>query len=284
MAINAIEMRRILLGEDSKFIESLAGRITMVVLATALAGVAMSMLFLVNDRLPNWILKACLVASVGLMAGFMARRILVGRHFFFRLLVSIFAVAIALGLLNVLTRGYIGINLLRAYPSRPAWDGALQFFFAALVAWAVQTAWAGTRREVMVEPRWVPAETSASQPAVPRARRAVRAGSESWLRNAGLAWSRVRTRALTILTPPAARTRSKTRKTRASSRKRNIFSARHRAVHLTSEEEHRCPYCLELVRARDPRGVKVCKVCKTWHHGDCWAVTGVCQVPHQYVN
>jgi hypothetical protein len=36
------------------------------------------------------------------------------------------------------------------------------------------------------------------------------------------------------------------------------------------------------VTKRDPRGVKICKVCKTWHHADCWAITGVCQVPHEY--
>jgi ribosomal protein L37AE/L43A len=55
-------------------------------------------------------------------------------------------------------------------------------------------------------------------------------------------------------------------------------------VLLSGEEEHVCPYCLEEVVKNDRRGVKVCKVCKTWHHGDCWAITGVCQVPHQYVN
>jgi hypothetical protein len=27
--------------------------------------------------------------------------------------------------------------------------------------------------------------------------------------------------------------------------------------------------------------VKVCPVCKTRHHADCWSVTGTCQVPHE---
>ncbi|MCI0610822.1 MAG: hypothetical protein L0Z71_17390 [Anaerolineae bacterium] len=45
-------------------------------------------------------------------------------------------------------------------------------------------------------------------------------------------------------------------------------------------EEHRCPYCLDAVTRTDPRGVEECEVCHTLHHADCWAITGVCQVPH----
>jgi hypothetical protein len=26
--------------------------------------------------------------------------------------------------------------------------------------------------------------------------------------------------------------------------------------------------------------VKKCEVCNTLHHADCWAITGMCQVPH----
>lgn len=51
-------------------------------------------------------------------------------------------------------------------------------------------------------------------------------------------------------------------------------------VQLALVEEHRCPYCLDLVVRSDPRGVVECKVCHTLHHKDCWEVTGSCQVPH----
>jgi hypothetical protein len=51
-------------------------------------------------------------------------------------------------------------------------------------------------------------------------------------------------------------------------------------VHFTGSVEHRCPFCLEVVKKKDPRGVRVCPICHTHHHADCWAVTGTCQVPH----
>lgn len=52
-------------------------------------------------------------------------------------------------------------------------------------------------------------------------------------------------------------------------------------VRLLGEVEHRCPYCLEVVKKNDPRGIKVCPICQTQHHLDCWNITGICQVPHQ---
>ncbi len=63
----------------------------------------------------------------------------------------------------------------------------------------------------------------------------------------------------------------------APKRRRRKGKAR---VQLALVEEHRCPYCLELVSRTDPRGVKECKVCHTLHHKDCWDITGSCQVPH----
>jgi hypothetical protein len=26
----------------------------------------------------------------------------------------------------------------------------------------------------------------------------------------------------------------------------------------------------------------VCPICKTWHHADCWGITGACQIPHMH--
>ncbi|MEI6289422.1 MAG: hypothetical protein WCP19_03225 [Chloroflexota bacterium] len=51
-------------------------------------------------------------------------------------------------------------------------------------------------------------------------------------------------------------------------------------IHLANKEEHLCPYCLEPVTSGDVRGIVECQICHTLHHGDCWEITGACQVPH----
>jgi hypothetical protein len=53
-------------------------------------------------------------------------------------------------------------------------------------------------------------------------------------------------------------------------------------IRLVGTEEHRCPYCLQPVARRDPRGVTICPDCGTWHHEDCWSITGMCQIPHEH--
>ncbi len=52
-------------------------------------------------------------------------------------------------------------------------------------------------------------------------------------------------------------------------------------VKVIAKEQDRCPYCLDVIEAHDPRGVVVCEICGTPHHADCWAVAGGrCQMPH----
>ena len=60
-----------------------------------------------------------------------------------------------------------------------------------------------------------------------------------------------------------------------------LFNGNQTDVKLVGEEEHVCPYCLEEVNKGDSRGVKVCPECGTWHHEDCWSLTGSCGVAHR---
>ena len=303
MSVNAISMRRLVLGEGS-FVESLVGRVLILVLFTSLVGSVFALLFLVNRLEMPVLLKFGVLAATGVSAGFGARRILVGRIFLLRLGAAIFALFIALGLLNVITLGYIGLNLLRAYPNYPQWDGALQLAVASLLAAISLRAWKVTVREVMVEPRYAPPPMPLPAPRPTRrstARSRRRTSSTSARRRstsprvstvsastAFAAWSsRITTQFRNIFLAPgsttSARSRSAKRITKNRRGRQRTFR-RDTAVYLSGKVEHRCPYCLEEVRRNDPRGIKTCKVCKTWHHADCWAVTGVCQVPHEYVN
>jgi ribosomal protein L37AE/L43A len=62
--------------------------------------------------------------------------------------------------------------------------------------------------------------------------------------------------------------------------RRKRASNRKPMLQISTFEEHRCPFCLEEVKRNDPRGIKECEVCHSMHHADCWAITGMCQVPH----
>jgi hypothetical protein len=58
------------------------------------------------------------------------------------------------------------------------------------------------------------------------------------------------------------------------------ISRKPQPIRLVGLEEHRCPYCLELVEENDPAGVVVCPICHANHHKICWDISGTCQVPH----
>ncbi len=85
---------------------------------------------------------------------------------------------------------------------------------------------------------------------------------------------------------PRRAARPRVRPAPAAAAKQSVEPKRRRVLHrkpqlqLSNEEEHRCPYCLDLIDPNDPRGAVECKICHTLHHADCWAITGACQVPH----
>ncbi len=60
-------------------------------------------------------------------------------------------------------------------------------------------------------------------------------------------------------------------------------SHRHqKAVRFVGKEEMRCPYCLQIIDPKDPKGIVVCPICHSPHHKECWDITGSCQVPHNH--
>jgi hypothetical protein len=228
-----------------------------------------------------------LLAALGLAAGFSARFLLAGRVPTLKYFSGLVALLIALAMLNVASQGFVGLDILQLYPAATTWDGGLSFAISAAAAWLALHAWARPRR-VLVEPRAAPPHIPTPAPAPrinPSPRPAPRTaphprGTSPSLINSFNAWrARAGAQLARLLPAPGSSGTSRRRKT-ASPRP----ARRQKAVHLSGTTEHMCPYCLEPVAKNDRRGVKICKVCKTWHHADCWAITGVCQVPHQYVN
>lgn len=83
--------------------------------------------------------------------------------------------------------------------------------------------------------------------------------------------------------PTAVHVNKSTNNTRTKKMKLpgRLFQPQNHDVKLIGEEEHVCPYCLEEVHRQDARGVKICQECGTWHHQDCWDLTGACGVAHR---
>lgn len=81
--------------------------------------------------------------------------------------------------------------------------------------------------------------------------------------------------------PPRPTQRTKPRRLRAKAKPVPVPShGNHNGARVIARVEDRCPYCFDVIKPNDPRGVHICEICHTPHHADCWAVTGKCQVPH----
>jgi hypothetical protein len=71
----------------------------------------------------------------------------------------------------------------------------------------------------------------------------------------------------------------KTAAVKPASTTRKSRKAQNNDVKLMGEEEHVCPYCLEKVNKDDEK--MICPECGTWHHKECWDLTGTCGVAHR---
>jgi len=205
----------------------------------------------VNDTILPWVYTIAAAAGAGIVLGFISRFFFRQFSFPLRLTAAITATLLSLLIMGWLTQGLIGADPTLPAERRPDW-GALGLMAIgittstlALVAWR-KRATPAPAGEVLGEP----------QPS---------AALEKKIKAA----------------PP-------TKDARPS---RNRFGGvlrffqrtqRDAEIRLTGVEKYKCPYCLQPIEARDPRGVVVCPICHTRHHKECWDITGMCQVPHYH--
>lgn len=236
----------------------LLGRYLLVLAGTTAAGLASAFLYLASPTLMPVTLGLLSSATMGVIAGLASRWLFREQTRTLQVLGAFSAVAAAMAFIGWLTWGMAGVEVLRPEDELPDWSGL------GLLALGWAASWLGLRA-------WSTPLTSDAPAPTPSTGHRPAQGSGQQPRP----WRPMRR---TVLRPrlrvPAALTRSP--------RPARLRRKGRHAITLSGQIEHRCPYCLELVQRRDPRGVVVCPECKTRHHADCWAVTGMCQVPHQH--
>jgi hypothetical protein len=203
----------------------------------------------INDTILPWVYTIAAAAGAGIVVGFVSRLFFRRFSFPLRLTAAITATLLSLLIMGWLTQGLVGADPTLPAERRPDWWalGLMAIGVAtstlALAAWRKRAAPASAG-EVLGEPQ-------------------LSAALEKKIKSA----------------PPTKDARPS--RNRFSGFLRFFQRARPDAeIRLTGAEKYKCPYCLQPIEARDPRGVVVCPICHTRHHKDCWDITGMCQVPH----
>jgi hypothetical protein len=281
---------------SDKILGSFWGRFFIVILQTVLISQLLLLTFLVRLYVNIALLKYIVVLLVGLLAGFSTRRFLTAHTRVLQLLAALISTALSLASLYILSAGFIGINLFYRSNNRPDWQGLIQFGLAALGSLLVINAFRtrSAPQEVHTAPavtapqpkteakRWVPKfalpTLKKSEPKITKiapAKKERVSAKKSTTKKASNTLAIQKTAAkpkkLAVVAAPKPKTKKATRKA-----KKNVNPE----IKFVGKEEHTCPYCLDPVENHDPRGVKICTICNTRHHADCWGITGACQIPH----
>jgi len=285
-----------------KIFNSVLARISVAALQTVLGSLVLLLTFLVRQYIDILILKYTLVLAVGLLAGFSARRFLTAQTQILKLLTAWISAALSLAILYILSGGFLGINLFFGLNKTPDWQGLIQLALAAVGALLVITAF---RTSPTVEYTPTPAPVSRPKKSTLKPKRAliqwplklnfstVKKTNQKSTRSAAnkkaappLAIQKTPKKGsslqkVTGAAAPIPKIKKPTRaKKKTVKKKKRVNKKAAKEIKFRGDIEHRCPYRLEIVQPHDPRGVKICPICKTHHHKDCWGITGACQIPH----
>jgi hypothetical protein len=213
--------------------------------------------------------------TVAVVSGFGTRLLLSKRHWFIRSITASLTPIIGLAVLGYFSDWKIGIDVIALSGGYVSWQDLIHLVLGITASWAALWAWhRPALRDVEISnddephgPVVIPEPRHASRPRNWSLQPRLRIGTGAGTHSGNGSRSAVRPRLRLI--------------TRQPPRQNHRNPLAHRPhVQLALVEEHRCPYCLEPVSRNDPGGVKECEVCHTLHHADCWAITGMCQVPH----
>ena len=248
----------------------LARKLVLISLLTAAYALGLVILLQKISWFPLIMFSYFATGTVSVVAGFGTRLLLSNRHWLIRSITATFMPLAGLAILGYFSEWMISVDFTELIQGYVNWPDLIHIILGITASWAALWAWYRPAPEESV--------VSARQIVVPQSHRVngprswslqprLRIGSGNGTRSGNGSRASVRSRMKFVTKQP-------TRPRRRSS----LLSRAH--VQLAVVEEHRCPYCLETVSRNDPGGVVECEVCHTLHHADCWAITGVCQVPH----
>jgi hypothetical protein len=255
---------------------NLSRKLVLLVLLTAAYALGLVLLFMQAAWFPLPLFRFFADATLAVVTGFGSRWLLSQRHWFLRFVTATLLSVGGLAILGYFSKWKIGIDVIALSQAYVSWTDLIDLIVGITVTWTALWAWyrPPSRDLELAEPAEPEPSAVVVQPRrlekprswLPQPRMRIGAGVDGHSGNGS---------------QPSVRGRLKfvTRQPTRPKRIRNPHAHRPH-VQLALVEEHRCPYCLEPVVRTDPRGVKECEVCHTLHHADCWAITGVCQVPH----
>jgi hypothetical protein len=277
----------------------LVRRVVLLFLLVVALSLGLVILFRQKGSIPLLLFNVLADASLGLLIGLGTRIVLRHRHGFIQGVVSAALVLIGLAILGYFTNWKSGIGPFQAGLVKVNWLNwanislqlPLQFgrsrmdvFDLAHMVIAIDTSWIALRA-------WKRTGSYSGQTGsyAPRVRSRARAHPARAAISSNVSVSNVRS-------PVVSNARSNVKKKKSTgrpvismrtadprpARRARAWNPLHRKpeVQFAVYEEHRCPYCLEIVTRDDPRGSVECQVCHALHHKDCWDITGTCQVPH----
>ncbi|MEN8173590.1 MAG: hypothetical protein ABFS03_12020 [Chloroflexota bacterium] len=275
-----------------RLLASTPGSVALVMLTVIVAAGALTLLYGLSINLPVIFLTGLVLTLLGIVSALSARVLLRRNTHALRLFSTLTALMLGLITIGMITKGAVGINLISSQISSPNWTSLFQVFWSSLAAWLTLNAW---RKPIRIK------ESPSAAPKKIKARKPKR--SRSSIRRSQIRMPRFR---MPFSLPSKNGTGKKPGNSPLSVKRRPIYKRksgpqvrlnkptvkrsskmfrlrrRPEPVKLVGVVEHNCPFCLEPVQKKDPRGLKICSVCKTWHHADCWDMTGECQIPHQH--
>ena len=250
-------------------------KLFLLILLTSAYALGLAMLHAKVSWFPLILFSYFANGTVSVVSGFGTRLLLSKRNWFIRTITATLLPLIGLAILGYFSDWEIGVDVIALSGGYVSQQDLIHLALGITASWAALWAWyrPAARDEepstidepvhpvVIPEPRRNRPPRSWSLQ--PRLRIGIGAGTHSG--NGSRPSVRPRLRLVT--------------RQPAQPNHRNLLAHRPH-VQLALVEEHRCPYCLETVSRTDPGGVKECDVCHSLHHADCWAITGMCQVPH----